>query len=139
MLDQERLLKIIGDTEKYFKDLEELKIKSAESLSKERFYSVSMLLFAILNRAISLGEEIVRANRMGTPSSYKEIFGLLKRNKVISNDLEKKLEFLVSKRNVLAHEYQDITEESIYQLYVKIGAVKEFMESVKKHIRSKIK
>ena len=38
------------------------------------------------------------------------------------------LEHLVSRRNVLAHEYFDVTEDSIYDLYLRIGAVSEFLE-----------
>ncbi len=135
MLDKERILKIIADTERYLKDLGELKIKDARSLNKERFYSVSMMLFAILNRCIDLGEEIVRGEKLGAPSSYRDIFRLLGRNKILSSDIQKRLEYLVSKRNVLAHEYFDVTEESIYDLYLRIGVVQEFMEQVKKHLR----
>lgn len=49
--------------EKYFEDMEKLGIRKIEDLDDiKNFYSVSMLLFAILNKAIDLGEEIVLSN-----------------------------------------------------------------------------
>jgi len=42
MYDLERIAKIIADLERYYGDLENLKINS-HSMSKERFYSLSML------------------------------------------------------------------------------------------------
>jgi len=130
----ERILKISGDLNRYFNDLKELNIKGVESLTKEKFYSLSMIMFAILNRAIDLGEEVIRDNQMGIASSYKEIFQILKRNKIISDDLSKRMQSLVSMRNVLAHEYFDVTEESIYHVYEQIGSVKKLMEQIKQFI-----
>jgi uncharacterized protein YutE (UPF0331/DUF86 family) len=133
----EKILKIIGNLEKYFNDLKELNVKSAESLTKEKFYSLSMILFAILNRAIDLGEEIVRENKMGIASSYKEIFQILNRNGVISNEVAKQMEYLVSMRNVLAHEYFDVTEKSIYEISKKINSVELLTEQIKTFISRK--
>lgn len=132
----ERILKIFGDLERYSADLKQLKINGPGSLTKERFYSLSMILFAMVNRAIDLGEEIVREHKMGISGSYKEIFQILKRNGVISKNTAKEMEYLVSMRNVLAHEYFDITEESIYQVYKKIGSVRQLAEEIKKFISS---
>jgi len=80
MYDVERIGKIISDIERYFRDLEleGLNIKKVEDLEDRKdFYAISMVLFSILNRAIDLGDEIVMANNLGMPSTYKEIFRLL--------------------------------------------------------------
>jgi|GEM_PF-3647173 len=56
MYDIEKITKIIADLERYFNDLEKLGIKEMGDLEdRKNFYSVSMVLFAILNRAIDLG------------------------------------------------------------------------------------
>lgn len=76
MYDIERIGKIISDIERYFRDLEleGLNIKNVEDLEDRKdFYAISMVLFSILNRAIDLGDEIVMANNLGMPSTYKEI------------------------------------------------------------------
>ncbi len=63
MYDLEKITIIIADMEKYFEDMEKLGIRKIEDLDDiKNFYSVSMLLFAILNKAIDLGEEIVLSN-----------------------------------------------------------------------------
>jgi len=78
MYDIERTARIISDIEKYLRDLEELDIKEARDLADKRnFYAISMVLFSILNRTIDLGEELVMANNLGMPSTYREIFKLL--------------------------------------------------------------
>ena len=71
------------------------------------------------------------------PASYREIFQILQREKVIVPELSQKLQFLANQRNVLAHEYFDVTEKSIYAIYLKVGAVKEFMVLVKALLSSK--
>lgn len=134
MYDAERLLRIIGDIEKYLRDLNDMKIKSAASLNKEQFYSLSMILFAMLNRAIDLGEEIVRGKQLGTPMSYKEIFQMLGKERVISPALAEELSGLVSLRNVLAHEYYDVTSKSIFEAYKQAGAIVDFVKIAKKLI-----
>ncbi len=59
---------------------------------------------------------------------HKEIFQLLEKAKLISADLSQKLQSLASKRNLLAHEYFDVTEESIFMVYQKVGVVKELVK-----------
>ncbi len=48
MYDIERITRIIGGIERYLNVLDSMKIKNASSLNKERFYSLSMILFAML-------------------------------------------------------------------------------------------
>ncbi|MBU2637448.1 MAG: DUF86 domain-containing protein [Nanoarchaeota archaeon] len=136
MYDLERITRIIGDIERYFKDLENMKIKSAASLNKERFYSLSMILFAILNRVIDLGEEIVKAKQLGLPMSYKEIFQLLEKGGVINASLARELAGLASMRNVLAHEYYNVSNETVYNAYKRAGSIAEFVKIVKKLVNS---
>ncbi|NCN65747.1 MAG: DUF86 domain-containing protein [Candidatus Altiarchaeum hamiconexum] len=79
---------MINDIEKYFGDLENLGIEKADDLDdRKNFYAVSMVLFTILNRAIDLGEEIVLSKNLGMPSTYKDIFRLLLKNKTIEKNI----------------------------------------------------
>lgn len=131
MYDIERITRIMADIERYSNDLEKLEIKSAD-MSNEKFYSLSMLLFALLNRAIDLGNELIKANGLGMPISYKEVFVILGKNKMISRELEVSLVRLSGLRNVLSHEYYDVTKERVFEAYKIIGAVMEFSKAVKK-------
>jgi uncharacterized protein YutE (UPF0331/DUF86 family) len=138
MYDVERIGKIISDIERYFRDLEleGLNIKNVEDLEDRKdFYAISMVLFSILNRAIDLGDEIVMANNLGMPSTYKEIFRLLTRNEFIGKDMGEDLSNLVFYRNLLSHEYYDLTEEDVFEVSKKISIVKNFVERIKEVIK----
>ncbi len=90
-MNNQRIMKIIKDIERFFNDLKDEKIKSEKDLkNKEKFYAVSMILFFIINRAIDLGEEIVSAKKLGFPEKYREIFYLLSRKDIIEEKESKK-------------------------------------------------
>ena len=136
MYDIERIGKIISDIEKYLRDLEELKIEEIEDLEDKRnFYALSMALFSVLNRKIDLGSEIVMANNLGIPSTYRDIFKLLSKNGFIDKVLEKELSRLVFYRNLLSHEYYDLTERDIFDVLRRIGVIKQFVEKIKELLR----
>ena len=136
MYDVERIGKIISDIERYFRDLEGLNIKKVEDLEDRKdFYAISMVLFSILNRAIDLGDEIVMANNLGMPSTYKEIFRLLTRNEYIGKDIGEELSNLVFYRNLLSHEYYDLTEDDVFEVFKRIDIVKKFVGRIKDILR----
>ncbi len=72
--DREQVTKILADIERYMKDLQELGISHRDDLDDRRnLYALSMLLFSIINRALDLADEVILTNRLGMPSSYREI------------------------------------------------------------------
>ena len=136
MYDIERIEKIISDIEKYLRDLEELKIKKIEDLEDKRnFYALSMALFSALNRTIDLRSEIVMANDLGIPTTYKDIFKLLSKNGFIDKTLEKELSRLVFYRNLLSHGYYDLTDKDIFDLLGRRDVIKQFVEKIKELLR----
>ncbi len=137
MYDKIRIGIVVADIERFFKDLEKMDVKSQDNLFDEKtFYATSMLLFSILNRLLDLGSEIVTAKQLGTPGSYRDIFSLLERNRLIKTSLSKKLINLVYARNLLAHEYQDFTNKEVYKIFNEIKAVKEFVTVVKEILKN---
>ncbi len=139
MYDLERLGKIISDIEKYLKDLKELDINNIEDLSdKKNLYSVSMVLFSIINRTIDMADEIVMSNNLGMPSTYKEIFNLLAKNDYIDDTLRDKMSKLVFYRNLVSHEYYDMTEKDIFNVMERIYTVREFVDAVKNIIKKEM-
>jgi uncharacterized protein YutE (UPF0331/DUF86 family) len=124
MYDIERITKMMSDIEKYIRDLNDLDIQKVEDLDdKKNLYALSMVLFSITNRTIDLADEIVMANDLGMPSTYREVFKLLAKNGYIDATLMEKLSNLVFYRNLLAHEYYDVTEKDLFDLQKKIGVV----------------
>ena len=132
MYDIERITKMISDIERYLQDLKELDIQRVEDLNdKKNLYALSMVLFSITNRTIDLADEIVMANDLGMPSTYRETFKLLARNGYIDATLMEKMSKLVSYRNLLAHEYYDVTKKDLFDLQKNIGMVRQFVDIVK--------
>ncbi|MBU0530701.1 MAG: HepT-like ribonuclease domain-containing protein [Candidatus Aenigmatarchaeota archaeon] len=136
MYDKERIGKIVSDLERFFSDLEEIHIKSVNDFEdKKNFYSISMLLFSIINRTIDLGEEIVTANNLGTPSTYKDIFFLLMKSKIINRQMQKELSELTSYRNLFSYEYYAFTEKDVFTALIKVNIVKDFVKQVKRKVK----
>jgi uncharacterized protein YutE (UPF0331/DUF86 family) len=75
------------------------------------------------------------ANNLGMPSTYKEIFRLLTKNKFIDRKVGEELSNLVFYRNLLSHEYYDLTEEDVLEVFKKISIVKKFVERIKDILR----
>jgi uncharacterized protein YutE (UPF0331/DUF86 family) len=135
--DTERIGKIISDIERYSTDLRELNIVSAEELDDKRsFYAASMILFALLNRTIDLGNEIILAHGFGIPSTYREIFSILEKEGVIKQDLAKKIMHLVFYRNLLSHEYHGIDRDKIFQLIGRVEDIRTFTGIILRYIQS---
>ena len=136
MFDLERLTKIISDIHRYLDDLERIEIKDPRDLDDIRnFYAVSMILFTLINRVIDLGDEIVTSRNLGVPGTYREIFNLLERGKVIDKELASDLSNLVYQRNILAHEYHNLTEEDVFRTYRRVPVIRKFVERVKEPIK----
>jgi uncharacterized protein YutE (UPF0331/DUF86 family) len=130
--DKTRITKIVRDINRFLNDLDMMKVESIDNLSnKKDFYAVSMILFALINRTVDLGDEIVASLNIGMPSKYSDIFYLLRRNGHISRELTQNLIWLVDARNLLSHEYQDFDEKDIFDIMGKVQSIKEFVENMK--------
>jgi uncharacterized protein YutE (UPF0331/DUF86 family) len=134
--DRETVSKILSDIERYTKDLQELGISSREDLEDRRtLYALSMLLFTIINRALDLADEVIITNRLGMPSSYREIFDILRRRRFIDRDLAEDMAALVFYRNMIAHQYDDLTDDDLYSLFQRLDTILKFVERMKEIIR----
>jgi len=134
--DREQVTKIIADIERYTTDLNELGISGRDDLEDRRnLYALSMLLFSIINRAIDLADEVVITNRLGMPSSYSEVFSLLERKRFIDRELGDQMASLVFYRNMIAHQYDDLTDDDLYSLFERLGTITRFVERMKEIIR----
>ncbi|MEK7396027.1 MAG: HepT-like ribonuclease domain-containing protein [Candidatus Poribacteria bacterium] len=130
--DRARINKIVRDIYRFLNDLDKMKVESIDDLKNiEKFYAVSMVLFALINRTVDLGDEIVASLNIGMPSKYSDVFYLLRRNDYISRELTQNLILLVDTRNLLSHKYQDFDEEDIFDIMEKAQSIKEFVENMK--------
>lgn len=66
--------------------------------------------------AIDLANYVIRAKKLGIPTSSAESFDLLARKQVIGPELAAKLKKMVGFRNISVHEYQKIN----YQIVIAV-------------------
>jgi uncharacterized protein YutE (UPF0331/DUF86 family) len=134
--DHEQVTKIIADIERYTKDLQDLGIEGRDDLDDRRnLYAVSMLLFSIINRSLDLADEVILTNRLGMPQSYREIFDILRRRGYIDKGLAEEMAALVFYRNMIAHQYDDLTDDDLFSLYERLGTITRFVDRMKEIIR----
>lgn len=104
-------------------------------LDEKTHYSVSMTIFTIINQTIEVGEEIIDIKNFKVPLTYKEIFTILKKEKVISLEIGNKLENYVKDRNMIAHQYATFDLEKIYELAENIEIFEKFIEEILKYLK----
>jgi len=95
------------------------------------FNALAMECFQAVNSTIELGELLVSENNLGFPSTYREIFELLHKNKMISKETLDDMKKLVFFRNLIAHEYYAITEKELREMVELLSCVDELIESAK--------
>lgn len=137
MSSQIRIFKKYDSIKKLKKELDKLEIPNIIFLKNnpERFYSSSMILFSMLNDLLSISEEVVDILDYELPDNYHSIFKILSKNKCISSEEEKICFKLITLRNKLAHEYDDFTEEDIFELYKKSCHIVEIAEKLINRIK----
>jgi uncharacterized protein YutE (UPF0331/DUF86 family) len=112
---------------KYSQD--ELKNDVALKGSLERY------LYLLCQSAIDLGEAVIAFKDFYRPSSYSDIFQILKEKEIISLEMMKKLIDMTGFRNAIIHDYQKFDFNVAYQvLMVGMDDIKEFELIIKKYL-----
>lgn len=138
MYDLQRIGKVISDIEKYTKEIEGFGIKDAKDLKDiKTLRATSMDLFAILDRLIDLGNEIISAESLGAPNTYQDIMPILAKAGIMNKAQADKLNELVKKRNLLAHFYEEIREKELMEIIKSLPEVNLFVLLIKKRVMKK--
>ncbi len=124
-----RLASIIARLEKHRKKAKELAKKDISNYFI--FTSLAMKCFQAVNSAIELGEYIVSVKKLGFPSKYREIFELLYENKLISKKTLNCIKRLIFLRNLIAHEYYQITERELKEMVKLLDCLNELIKVAK--------
>ncbi len=131
----EKAAKIIADIDNWFLQLDGFGIRRMNDLEDPKnFHAVSMLLFSIINGAITIGEEIIATKSLGFPVSYRDVFEILSKNKIISKEMAKEMSLLVGYRNMFAHEYWSFAEKDVWDALQRARRAKIFVDEVKKYL-----
>src|SRR3989344_4008900 len=134
MYDVQRIGKIIADINKYLGELKSYNLKKEDLSDSKSYRASSMLIFAVLNRLIDLGGEIISAENLGAPNTYQDIMPILAKANVINKQQSEKINTLIKKRNVFAHFYEEISESELYKTIREVYEVEDFLKTIKKRI-----
>ncbi len=128
---------MVKDIERYLSDLSAMDISRKEDLKeKEAYYAVSMVVFAVMNRVIDIGNEIISGSgNMPLPGAYSDTFEILSKNKVLTPVLASELAKLMRYRNIIAHEYYRLSVDELFALKKNIYKAEKFVNEIKKYLK----
>lgn len=127
----------ISSIEKYLITLSTYKKYSREEIEKDLTIrgAVERYLYLVTQAAIDLAEAIIAFKKLRKPKDYAESFEILKEQDIISAELNNKMKNLTGFRNVITHEYEEISYDIVYDvLQNKLRDIKEFTIEVEKLI-----
>ncbi len=95
------------------------------------YNTLAMECFQAVNALIEIGEYIITGRKLGFPSTYREIFEILKQEGIITEDILDASKRLIFLRNLIAHEYYRIKEEELLEMVKLLNVVNEFVEKAR--------
>lgn len=122
-----RYLKISERYQKYPKAklLENLDIKGAT----ERY------LYLTAQSAIDLAEAVIAYKKFRKPTTMTDAFYILNEEKIIAADLTKKMVEMVGFRNIIAHDYEKVNYDIVYNVLREgLKDIEKFLTKIKKNI-----
>lgn len=135
-MDIHQIHKNIQIIEKYVQHLETFSFTSLKEFESNfnDYLAISMSLFTILNACIEVGESLIEFKKLEFPQSYRYIFIILERNNILSKEVAQELSNSMKERNMIAHQYDEVDTQAIYNLYNKRNIFKLFLHEIKSHM-----
>ena len=135
-VDKEKLAEILEHLRENISYLEAFKVDSPQAFeeNKERYFAIKNLLYEAVMDVIRTGQHIISAQQLEKPKSYKDVIRILGENKVIPNKLADRIQKMGGFRVILAHEYNKVTPERIYELHLRTEDFKDFICQITKFI-----
>ncbi len=65
---------------------------------------------------IDMGNHYVKNYKLGIPQGSKDVFQILFSNKIISNEINKKLQAMVGFRNIAVHDYSSLNLDILHSI-----------------------
>lgn len=125
----------ISAAKKYLKILEDFKKYSKNEIEKDINIrgAVERYLYLITQATIDLAEAIIAFKKFRKPSTMNESFYILNEEKIIPDGLREKMVGLTGFRNIVAHDYEKINYEIVYDiLQNKLRDIEEFLKIISK-------
>lgn len=125
-----KLVENILRFEKHFANAKKLVDKNVSDYYV--YNTLAMECFQAVNALIEVGEHIVTEKKLGFPSTYREIFEILKNEGIISGEVFNSAKRLIFLRNLIAHEYYRIREEELLEMVELLESANNLIQKVKK-------
>lgn len=129
-----RILSYLRELSDALEDWEKYQGFSKEELREDRDKR-NMVLHAMLvsiQSSIDIAAYIIAQKGFEKPSTYRETFEILGREKIIKRELADELSDLAGFRNVLVHIYWGLNLDEVYDvLQNDFGTLREFIKNVK--------
>ena len=127
----------ISSVKKYLKILEDYRRISIEDILNniDKKGAVERYLYLAAQAAIDLANAYISYKKFRKPQTMSEVFYILEENKIIKDDLRKKMVGMVGFRNVLSHDYDKIDYEIVGEVLKNgLDDIVEFMGIIEKEI-----
>ena len=102
--------------------------------NKEKKAACERYIEKIVEAVTDISFFVIKEKKWRIPEDDGDAFSILKENKLISEDLTKKLKNAKGMRNILAHQYGEVDDQIIFDAITEEleDDVNEFIKSVKK-------
>jgi len=124
----------ISSIKKYLKILENYKNYSQKEIIDDINLrgAVERYLYLACQSAIDLAESVISYKDLRKPATTKEAFSILEEEKIINKNLSENLMNMVGFRNIVAHDYEKINYDILYDvLKNKLEDIEEFAKIIK--------
>lgn len=108
----------ISSVKKYLKILENYKKYSRKEIERDINIkgALERYLYLLAQATIDLAEAIISSKNFRKPSTMSESFYILNEEKMISGELTEKMAKMTGFRNIMAHDYDKIDYEIVYDV-----------------------
>ena len=124
----------ISHIQKYLKLLQRYKKFSKVDLEQNPDLkgALERYLYLATQAALDLGEAIIAFKEFRRPGTYTDVFYILEEETFISKDLSEKLVNMTRFRNIIAHDYEKVDFEIVYDaLKNRLQDIEELTKAVK--------
>ncbi len=122
----------ISAIKKYLKILERYKKYPRKNIEEDIDIrgAVERYLYLAVQAVIDLAEAVIAYKDLRKPTTMSEAFYILNEEDIISAQLTEKMAKMVGFRNVMAHDYENINYDIVYEVLQ--NRIKEIEEIIKK-------
>jgi uncharacterized protein YutE (UPF0331/DUF86 family) len=127
----------ISSVQKYLKILERYKEYSREEIEKDIDIrgAVERYLYLAIQSTIAIAEAVISFKNLRKPTTMAESFIILSEEGIIDREFAEKLIKMVGFRNIIAHDYEELNYDIVYDiLHQRLKDIEKFIEIIKEKI-----